>query len=192
MSEKIRLFIAIDLSEDVKDVLLETAVRMADSLPKRAIRWVRREQLHLTLRFLGDTAVSQLPKLRQATTQIASRYQPLQLRLSGVGAFPNRKRPRVIWAGLVGELAPLQKLQSELEDQVVGMGWKREKRPFNPHITLGRVKNAPLARGLNWQVGLAGLGFGVTAVQLVQSELRPSGAMYTVLKEAPLRATIIP
>ncbi|GJM41871.1 MAG: RNA 2',3'-cyclic phosphodiesterase [Ardenticatenaceae bacterium] len=190
MSGKIRLFIAIDLPEDVKDLLLETAVRLAKKVPNRAVRWVQREQMHLTLRFLGDTAVSQLPKLRQEITQVAARYQPIQLRLSGVGAFPQQKRPRVVWAGLAGNLEPLREMQAKLEDQIVAMGWVREKRPFNPHITLGRVKNAQQARGLAWDVELAEIEFGVTAVQLVESELRPSGAVYTVRHKAPLSANI--
>ena len=92
MDENIRLFIAIDLPDDVKDALLETAVQLSQNLPKRAVRWVRREQLHLTLRFLGDTAVSQLPLLRQEIVQMAARYHPFGLHLNGLGAFPNRKR----------------------------------------------------------------------------------------------------
>jgi len=186
MRETIRLFVAIDLPGEVKDLLAETAVQLSQNVPKRAIRWVRREQMHLTLRFLGDTAVAHLPNLQQALSQLVTQHHPLQLRLHGVGAFPNQKRPRVVWAGLAGDLAPLQAMQADLEARLVGLGWEREKRPFNPHLTLGRVKDARLARGLRWDVRLAEVGFGVTAVQLMQSELRPSGAVYTVRQEARL------
>lgn len=186
MNETIRLFIAIDLPEMVKDVLAETAVQMSKNMPNRAVRWVGREQMHLTLRFLGDTAVSQLPDLQQELGQLAARQRPFALRLNGVGAFPNPKRPRVVWAGLAGDLAPLQTMQAALEDRVVALGWVREQRPFSPHLTLGRVKDAGQVRGLNWNVKLEAVGFGVTAVQLVQSELRPSGAIYTVRQEALL------
>ena len=186
MGKKIRLFIAIDLPEAVKDVLAETAVRLSQNVPNRAIRWVSHDQMHLTLRFLGDTVVSQLPDLQQELAKLATQYQPFQLWLRGAGAFPNPKRPRVVWVGLAGDLAPLQKMQATLEDRVVALGWAREKRPFSPHLTLGRVKDAGQARGLNWDVKLVEVGFGVTAVQLVQSELRSSGAVYTVLQEVPL------
>lgn len=186
MREKIRLFVAIDLPEEVKDVLTETAVALAQNIPNRAVRWVGREQMHLTLRFLGDTAVSQLPRLQDELAQLAAKYQVFQLRLKGTGAFPNQKRPRVVWTGLAGDLAPLQKMQAELEDRVVMMGWEREKRPFNPHLTLGRVKDAGPVQRLNWDVKLAEVKFGVTAVHLVQSELRPSGAVYTVMQKALL------
>ncbi|MFZ1400975.1 MAG: RNA 2',3'-cyclic phosphodiesterase [Candidatus Promineifilaceae bacterium] len=186
MREKIRLFIAIELPEGVKEALAETAVSLTKNVPAGAIRWVGREQMHLTLRFLGDTAVAQLPALHDELTQLAARHQPFQLRLRGVGAFPNAKRPRVVWAGLAGELARLQTMQAALEDRVVALGWAREKRPFNPHLTLGRVKDVGPARGLNWGVDLAEVGFGVTAVQLVQSELRPSGPLYTVRHQVVL------
>ncbi len=186
MGDKIRLFVAIDLPEEVKDLLAATAVQLGHHLPKRAVRWVHREQMHLTLRFLGDTAVAQLPGLQQELTQLAAQHQPFRLRLSGVGAFPNQKRPRVVWVGLAGDVAPLKLLQSELEDRMVGLGWSREKRLFNPHLTLGRVKDAGQARRLHWDVQVAEVKFGVTAVQLVQSELRPSGAVYTVRQTVAL------
>ena len=96
MNETIRLFIAIDLPEKVKDVLMETAVALSRNVPNRAVRWVTREQMHLTLRFLGDTAVSQLPDLQQELAELVARHQQFQLRLRGVGAFPNQKRPRVV------------------------------------------------------------------------------------------------
>lgn len=180
MNQKIRLFVAIELPKSVKVVLLAAASQVAQRLPGGAVRWVQPEQLHLTLRFLGDTAVTQLPTLQDQLSQLTARHPGFQLRLDGLGAFPNRKRPRVVWAGLAGEMAVLQAMQAELEDRVVKLGWTREERPFSPHITLGRVKHASQVQGLDWSVRLAELGVAVTAVQLVQSELRPSGPVYTV------------
>ena len=180
MGKKIRLFIAIDLPEAVKDVLAETAVRLSQNVPNRAIRWVSHDQMHLTLRFLGDTAVSQLPDLQQELAKLATQYQPFQLWLRGAGAFPNPKRPRVVWAGLAGDLMPLRKMQADIEEWVVASGWSPEKWSYNPHLTLGRVKDPQQVRGLNWDTKLEEVGFGVTAVQLMQSELRPSGPVYTV------------
>lgn len=186
MGQMLRLFIAIDLPEMVKDELLRAAAQMGRQLPDRAVRWVKPEQMHLTLRFLGDTAVSQLPDLQNQLTQLTSQYTPFRLHLNGVGAFPNRKRPRVVWVGLGGDVAQLQTMQVALEDRVVALGWSREKRPFSPHVTLGRVKDAKKVQALNWGVDLAKMDFAVTAVQLVQSELRPSGAVYTMRHLAKL------
>ncbi len=186
MSQKIRLFIAIDLPEMVKDALLGAVAQMGRQLPNRAVRWVKPEQMHLTLRFLGDTAVTQLPDLQNQLTQLTTQYPSFRLHLNGVGAFPNRKRPRVVWVGLGGDVAQLQTMQAELEERMVALGWSREKRPFSPHVTLGRVKDARQVQALDWGVDLARLDFAVTAVQLVQSELRPSGAVYTVRHLAQL------
>jgi 2'-5' RNA ligase len=186
MGNTIRLFIAIELPMLVKDALLETASQLGNELPNQAVRWVRPEQMHLTLRFLGDTAVAQLQPLQARLAQLGQLHAPFQLRLNGVGAFPNRKRPRVIWAGLAGGLARLQTMQANVEAQVVALGWASEKRPFNPHLTLGRVKAFGEVRNLNWKVPLAEIGFGVTAVQLIESELRPSGAVYKVLQTVNL------
>jgi len=186
MSQTIRLFIAIDLPEAVKAVLLETAAHMGRQLSNRAVRWVKPAQMHLTLRFLGDTAVSQLPALQSQLTQLTSQHTSFRLHLNGVGAFPNRKRPRVVWVGLDGDVAVLQTMQAELEEQIMQLGWSREKRPFSPHVTLGRVKDAKKVQALDWHVALERLVFEVTAVQLVQSDLRPSGAVYTVRHLAQL------
>lgn len=182
----IRLFIAVELPDSAKQALLTAGSRMGQTLPTSAVRWVKPEQLHLTLRFLGDTAVSQLPSLAEQLNELASHHRPLTLRLDGTGAFPNRKRPRVVWAGLAGQVAGLQVLQADLEDRVVALGWSREKRPFSPHITLGRVKDSGVAAGLDWTVKLEVVEFEVLAVKLVQSELRPSGPVYTVRHEALL------
>lgn len=180
MSQTVRLFIAIDLPGSVKNELLTAVGQMGQQLPNRTVRWVKPAQMHLTLRFLGDTAVSQLPALQEELSQLAGHHAAFRLHLNDVGAFPNRKRPRVVWVGLDGDLDVLQAMQAELEDRIVQLGWSREKRPFSPHVTLGRIKDARQVQALNWDVELAEKYFGVTAVQLVQSELRPSGAVYTV------------
>ncbi len=179
MNHTMRLFIAIELPEAVKSVLLQTAAQMGQHLPDRAIRWVKPEQLHLTLRFLGDTAVSKLPALQDQLSSFVRQQSPFQLRLNGVGAFPSRKRPRVVWAGLGGDVATLQRMQAALEDIVVQLGWPPERRPFSPHITVGRVKDNRQVQALDWAVALAAAAFEVREIQLVQSELRPSGSVYT-------------
>jgi RNA 2',3'-cyclic 3'-phosphodiesterase len=181
-----RLFIAVPLPESVKIALETASASLGQNLPRGAIRWVRPAQMHLTLRFLGETAVSQLPSLQDQLTQLTSQHPSFVLQLNGIGVFPSRKKPRVVWAGLGGEVAALQALQAGLATRLLNLGWPQEKRPFRPHITLGRVKDAKKAQKLRLDVALAGLEIGVTAVHLVQSELRPSGAVYTVKQIAKL------
>ena len=186
MSQQIRLFLAVHLPEQVKEALLTAVTEIGQAVPDKTVRWVKPTQMHLTLRFLGDTAVAQLPELQAQLTQLAAQYRPFKLRLNGVGAFPNRNRPRVVWAGLDGDLAVLQAMQMALEDVVVALGWSREKRPFSPHITLGRVKDAKQAQHLNWAVQLPVLTLEIGEIYLVQSELRPLGPLYTVRYRAKL------
>jgi 2'-5' RNA ligase len=188
VDQKIRLFIAIELPEPIQKALLEAAAQLGRRLPEGVVRWVKPEQMHLTLRFLGDTAVARLPALQDQLEELGNQHAPFCLRLNGVGAFPNRQKPRVVWAGLAGELAVLQAMQVALEARVVALGWAGEQRPFSPHITLGRVKDAGQVQEMAWGSDLAALEFRVTAVQLVQSELRPFGPIYTVRQMVPLLA----
>ena len=104
------------------------------------VRWVRRTNLHLTLRFLGDAADSQcLAALREKLTEIAAQTAPFVIDARGTGAFPNLARPRVIWAGLVGD--ELVRLAARVEDAAVEAGFTRERRPYSPHLTIGRVRD---------------------------------------------------
>ncbi len=181
---RIRTFIAISLPErvqielgQVNDVL--AGQMLAGKLPARSVRWVQPHLIHLTLRFLGDTAVANLPSLATALDEIATHHAPFTLTLSELGCFPNRQRPRVIWAGLSGDLPAAQKLQADIEQAVQGLGWAVEDKPFRAHLTLGRVKDGRLLRGVEWGAAVKELAVPVTAVHLIESQLRPSGPIYT-------------
>ena len=137
--QQIRAFIAIELPEDARRALGNTARRLAEQLPQGSVRWVRPELIHLTLRFLGDTAVAKLPTIAAALDALGAQHAPFTLALSEAGCFPNRKRPRVIWAGLDGQLAPLQALKRDLDRALAASGWELEDRPFQPHLTLNIV-----------------------------------------------------
>lgn len=179
--DTIRTFIALHLPTAVEQTLLDTIGQHRPRFPTGSVRWVRPEQLHLTLRFLGETAVSHLPALQQGLDHIATHHAPLSLRLSDLGCFPTCQRPRVFWVGLEGELERLHALQQEIEGLVNQLGWAREKRPFSPHLTLGRIKDARQLQGATWR-GAPASGdkqMQLTEVALVESQLRPGGAVYT-------------
>lgn len=180
MSQTMRLFIAVPLPELVKQRLLKAANEMGQRLPPKAVRWVKPEQMHLTLRFLGETAVTRLPHLQIQLDQLTQQQPSFNVALDDVGAFPNRKRPGVLWVGLVGEVVTLHRLKADLDARLLALGWEKEKRPFSPHLTLGRVKDSRSVKSLNWDVAVERLEWRVTAVELIQSELRPFGAIYTV------------
>jgi 2'-5' RNA ligase len=185
MSKTVRTFIALPLPADVKTALGELNEKLATTVSPRAVRWVRPERMHLTLRFLGETAVADLPAIQAALEPIKA--PPFTLTLDGLGGFPNRKRPRVIWVGLRETSGELAKLKRKLDATLAPLGWEKEKRRFNPHLTLGRVKKIGGVGKLAWNTAVPAADWGVTAVQFIQSDLQPDGPVYTVLHEQQLQ-----
>lgn len=188
MGRKIRVFIAISLPESVLQAMgqaQETLRRLG-----HGIRWIRKEGIHLTLKFLGDVDTDRVENVHMAMERASKGTLPFVLTGEGVGVFPDLRRPRVIWTGLSGDLQVLFALQASLESQLKGLGFPKEKRPFKGHLTLGRVKGRLGATEL--RKALEGLGsfqtdaFTVESVALFQSTLRPQGAVYTKLAEVSL------
>ena len=175
----IRAFIAIRLTQPVEHALADIAHTLALTVPSGGVRWVRTEQIHLTLRFLGDTPTAKLDAIGKAMDAAVSGALPFSLHLSGVGAFPDRRRPRVIWAGLDGEVNRLHALKSALDAQLTLLGLPPEDKPFRAHLTLGRVKDQRAVEGLEWSVAVPSIELPVTAIYLIESQLRPDGPVYT-------------
>jgi 2'-5' RNA ligase len=183
----IRAFIAVYLPENVKAALEKIGQVLAAQVPPGSVRWVKPALMHLTIRFLGDTAVSQLPALTAGLDQIAAGQAAFTLYLDRLGCFPNEKRPRVIWVGLGGADEAAQRLSRAIEAHVVALGWRQEGRPFQAHLTLGRVNDGRQLAGLKWDVPVARLAVPVMAVHLVESQLRPSGPLYTTWHSSELK-----
>ncbi|MBW2107714.1 MAG: RNA 2',3'-cyclic phosphodiesterase [Deltaproteobacteria bacterium] len=188
MDDKIRTFVAIRLPENV----LHAMGKVQDELrkPDFNIRWVRPHGIHLTLKFLGDVHRKDLEPLGMALAKTAEAVSPFTLRGTGVGVFPNARRPRVIWVGLSGEMQDLLELQGRLEAHLESLGHPREKRPFRGHLTLGRIKGrVDTPRLIKYLEALKDFytdPFVVGSIVLFQSTLRPQGAVYTALAEARL------
>jgi len=177
----IRTFIALPIPDDIKERLTDTITQLKGK--NHGVRWVRPEGMHLTLKFLGDTSEDLVPRISEELDTAARDYHPLRLSLSGCGAFPNVRRPRVVWAGLAGDVDELFSLAASVEKACARCGVPQERRPFSAHITLGRLK-APtmLDLGIGSFTGM----FTVSEVLLHRSELLPSGARYTVLHRSSL------
>lgn len=176
----IRAFIAVHLPDEVKGSLVEVAGALAGGIPRGAVRWVRPEQMHLTLRFLGETDIEKLPVIQREMDEIAERCAPLSLRLHDLGCFPNHHRPRVIWVGLAGEVSRLVAMKSALDGCLTPLGWPPENKPFQAHLTLGRVKDERAVQGIAWTADVPRLEVPVVAIHLIESRLRPDGPVYTV------------
>lgn len=182
----LRLFVAIDLAAEVKALLCSLQEQLrARALP---VRWVDPAGAHLTLKFLGATPPERLPAL-QAELQRATRgLRSFHLQTAAPGAFPSLHRPRVLWLGLDGELPALRAAQAAVEQALAPLGYPGEQRPFQPHLTLGRVRpDADAAQLAAIGQALARLrvsravAFEVREVVLMQSELSRTGARYTPL-----------
>ena len=174
-----RLFVALDVPPEVRSEL--TALR--EEMP--GARWAPPERLHVTLRFLGDTPAERIPALEDALGRIES--PPLDLRLDGLTAFPSRRHPRV----LVARIAPndtLVALQRQVEAAVLDLGFAPEGRPFQPHVTLARLKRAD-ARAVHayLRTHTASASFTADAFHLFASTLTPGGAVHERLASFPLR-----
>jgi 2'-5' RNA ligase len=190
----IRVFIALELPDEAKQKLDELILKLRAGLPG-GVRWVDPSGIHLTLKFLGDIDPSSVADLLEAMKSMprATPRERLSLRLSGLGLFPNPEQPRVLWAGLDGDLAALRALQEKTEEAMSGLGFAPDRRPFNPHLTLGRVR-AGVAADLRRQAGSAVTGMAMEdgepwepeAVHLIQSTLTPQGAVYTKLGSVPI------
>ena len=180
-----RTFIAIDLDDSLKKAL-ETLAGELRPLAK-SVRWVGAAGMHLTLKFLGEIAEADAARVSSALEEVAPPHGVFALVLQGTGAFPpGRRDPRVLWVG-VAPGPPLLALQEDIEREMEKLGFEREKRPFHPHLTLGRVKfPSRLDLLIQEMRKYKDQWFGEMSVQkftFFQSTLRPSGAEYTVLKE---------
>ncbi len=155
---------------------------------KGAVRWVKREGLHVTLHFFGQISPETVDKVENAVTPVVSACSPLRLRIKGIGAFPSLRNPRVLWAGIEeeGDGSPLRTLQAALAQVLEENGFPIEKRPFKAHVTFGRARRT---FRVPWEQLVeipSGPAFFVRELILFQSILTPKGAIYRPLKHFPL------
>ena len=188
----LRAFIAIEIPLEIR----EAVYKATDSLQKgigSSVRWVPVENLHLTLKFLGDVSPTNVEMLSQMLLAEADLFPCFDLRLHGLGSFPNLKRPRVIYIG-VQTPATFEGLQRGIESASRKLGYESEERGFSPHLTIGRVRqNATAAeqqtiRRTLEEPRIDSLGNArVDSVHLYKSDLKPTGSVYTRLYSAPLK-----
>ena len=188
MSETIRAFIAVELPATVISLL----AKVQQDLKSSGLRakWVRPENIHLTLKFLGNINAGDIHKIGSAMSDAAADFAPATLAVGGIGVFPGLKRPRVIWVGLGGQIQLLIDLQRKLEDNLAAIGYPKEKRPFKGHLTLGRIKkavNANVMRQIMREFAdVGGDEFAAVRIILFKSDLKPSGPIYSQLQQVTL------
>jgi 2'-5' RNA ligase len=183
----IRAFVALEIAEPIRRKIDR---EITAKLRKCGVRcsWVRPENIHLTLKFLGDTPSEAVAKITRDIGMVLEGIAPLELRLEGVGTFGG-KSPKVVWAGLSGDTEALELITRVIDDVTFLHGFPREKRPFSPHLTVGRVRDPQNAGELVSKIGEIEIepeDFIAERIIFMKSELTPQGSIYTPLHEYDL------
>jgi 2'-5' RNA ligase len=195
----IRAFVAVELTDELRSAIAgiqaqvkaELARELRRTAPDARLQWVRPEAIHLTLKFLGDIAEGQVEEIARALAAVAGGRPQFALEVGGLGVFPDARAPRVLWVGL-GGAEPVISLARAVDEALGELNFAPESRAFNPHLTLARIKE----RGRDVGKALAAVGLlaqasplgtlPVRTIALMRSELKPSGSVYTRLRDAAL------
>jgi 2'-5' RNA ligase len=187
---RLRTFIAVELPKAIRDRMV--ALQQTLARTGTEFKWVERENLHVTLLFLGEVEDRVVPDVCRAVAGAVEELSAFPLTVAGAGCFPNPRRPRIVWVGVGQGTQELCTLHDRIEGPLLDLGcYRREERRYAPHITLGRVKSdrptekltAALAKEAGWQGGET----LVKEVLILSSKLTPQGPEYTVLGRAPLK-----
>lgn len=193
MAETVRTFVAVELTDEVKDVLWQLQEKLQAYKATRIVRWVDPWEAHITVKFLGDVPIPRLPAIVEALDQVAERKSPFTIRLAGLGAFPNVYRPSILWVGVESGREPLSALADSVEAALKPLGFKPDRREFKPHITLARVRREATPRQqreLGDHVGPTPVPefppMTVNQISLMRSLLSPHGSRYVRLGRSTL------
>lgn len=188
----LRLFIAVQVPDAVKAKMGEAQAELHRVLPGPQVRWTRREQFHLTLKFLGDVAAERVHALSEAMRGACRGFIPLRLRAEGVGGFPDLRHPRVLWTGVRDETEQLLRLQAAVDQACRDFTTQEKEEHFSGHVTLARLKGINRAEAEALVEAAAGMKerlfgqWGAYRIELMQSELSPRGARHVPLAAIPL------
>jgi len=181
----IRVFIAIEITDELKASLEEVQNKLRRMQFDVRVSWVKTDNIHLTLQFLGDVETDMIKKISKILTEIAKKIPSFDLEVQGIGCFPNNKKPRVLWVGCQDASGQLQDLVIAIRNALLPLGFEPERRDFSAHLTLGRIKHpcpdVSLTKVLS---SFRNHGFRMMRVDLIhlfQSQLHSKGAIYSKL-----------
>lgn len=190
--DQVRLFVACEVPDDVR----ESIGGVIDELRSRsgtAVRWIRPEGVHVTLKFLGEVPVRKLPAIKLAIQEAVVGHSPFELEFSNIGTFGGREGLRIMWVGIAGDVLRLEALVRAVNAALAVVGFEPERRPFRPHLTLGRVRDEiPTRQRAQIEVDVGkmdvpGTSWRTSQVSLMRSRLTAQGASYEVIATFPLR-----
>jgi len=183
-----RTFIAVGISDEVREKIAQIQAELKKGEPD--VKWVEPENLHITLKFLGEVSEDKLPGLIEKTRLAASGISPFRVHIIGLGSFPSLTSPRVVWVGVKTGKNELRNLSERVEGNLSDLGFAKEKREFSAHLTIGRVRSGRKKEKLvkkieefaNYDVG----EFSVDKVAIMESQLSSKGPAYKIVKELRL------
>ena len=185
-----RMFCAVELPNEVRKQLDEHMLKLRNAVPDVAASWSRVENIHLTLKFLGNVALDQIPAISAAATRTVAEFSPFTICIGNTGVFPRPSRPQVLWIGVSDPSGNLSALQERLENECAAEGFPKENRAYRPHLTIARIRRPNGSRRLA-ESHLA-MQFNETEIELSElilfrSELSPKGSKYTAISTHPIR-----
>jgi len=183
-----RIFVAVPLASALRRAVAGLAPHLREA--EQSLRWVPPDNLHFTLKFLGEITPAQLARVAAAAKDVAARAQGFRIALAGLGAFPSPRRPQVVWVGVAEGADRLAALASDLDGALHRMTFPKEARPFRPHLTIARVRRTGPAPDLTAAIApFSEFALGaqdVTNLLVMESTLHPSGAVYRQVQEVGL------
>jgi len=189
MPKQIRTFIAIDITEQMRQELSRIQSQLKPDLAGK-ISWVRPENIHITLRFLGDIGQQMLSQIKQIIADTADTTSGFSVDLGELGAFPKAYNPRVIWVGIKSGQDKLKALHTQLQEKLNGIGFAQEEKDFHPHLTIARIKllkDKQALENLLHQIKPRNLSTAIDRIILFQSQLSQQESIYSKLFEQKLK-----
>jgi 2'-5' RNA ligase len=183
-----RTFIALELTDEVKSELSRAQGALKEA--GADVKWVKTENIHLTLKFLGNIDDDKLEQIKKALDEIAGAFRPFEASLFKLGAFPTLDRPRVIWAGIDKGCAETEAIAKSVEESLEKLGFPKEDRSYSAHLTIGLVKSGKIKAALKEKLlkfSVEPRAWPVDNITLFQSTLTPKGPIYTPLYLAKLK-----
>jgi 2'-5' RNA ligase len=187
--ESWRVFCAVELPGATRRLVLEHITRLKEKVPHAKASWARDANLHLTLKFLGEIPTTSVADFSKAVSEAVTHVQSFSIRFEQTGIFTTQGQPRVLWIGINDLSSRLAELHAHLEEESARVGFAKETRPFHPHLTIARLRQADNARALaavHKQMEFDPVEIAVAELLVIRSELSSEGSKYTVVSRHPL------
>ena len=184
-----RVFCAIEISEPVRQTVLQHIASLKEAVPDAIASWSRDANLHLTLKFLGEIPQTFVPDISSAASRAVADLAPFSVSLEQTGIFPTHGQPRVLWIGINDSSKKLSELHARLEEESANAGFAKDSRPFHPHLTVARLRQPRHARTLaatHRELEFEPAEIAVAELLVIRSELSSDGSKYTVVSRHPL------